>query len=60
MVPQRAVKEKENTKYVRIPISDSDFQEITVETGIKSSEGMIEIISGLKEKDKVITFIREK
>ena len=60
MVPQRAIKEKEGMRYIRIPISNTDFQEITVETGIRSSDGMIEIISGLKQGDKVITFIKEK
>ncbi len=62
MVPQRAVKEKEGKRYVRIPAptSHAGFQEIPVETGIKSSDGMIEIISELKQGDKVITFIKEK
>jgi multidrug efflux pump subunit AcrA (membrane-fusion protein) len=59
-IPQRALKEKEGKKIVRIPSADNGYQEKEVETGLRGSNGMIEIISGLNEGDKVITFIKEK
>ena len=59
IIPQRAVIEKNGKKIVRIP-SGKNYQEIEVQTGLRGSEGEIEIISGLREGDKVITFIKEK
>ena len=58
-VPQRAVIEKNEKKYTRV-LAEEGYQEQEVETGLMGSEGQVEIISGLKEGDKVITFIREK
>jgi len=58
IIPRRAVIEKEGKSMVRIPVN-GDFQEIEVETGLVGSDGNIEIISGLKEDDKVITFIKK-
>ena len=60
IIPQRAVKEKDGIKYVRVPIDSSNFEEINIETGIRGSNGMMEIIFGLKEGDKVITSIKDK
>jgi len=57
ILPQRAVIEKNGKKFVRVP-EDSTFKEIEVQTGLSGSGGEIEIISGLKEGDKVITFIK--
>jgi len=58
IIPRRAVTEKDGKSMVKIPINE-DFQEIEVETGLVASDGNIEIISGLKEGDKVITFIKK-
>ncbi len=58
VVPQRAVLYKEGKRTVRIPLDDYTFEEIEVEVGLKGSDGMIEILSGLKEGDKIITFIK--
>ena len=58
VIPRRAVIEKDGKNIVRIPVN-GDFQEIEVETGLVGSDGNIEIISGLKEGDKVITFIKK-
>jgi len=57
ILPQRAVLERNGKKFVRVP-EDSTFKEIEVQTGLRGSGGEIEIISGLKEGDKVITFIK--
>ena len=58
IIPRRAVIEKDGKSMVKVPLNE-DFQEIEVETGLVSSDGNIEIISGLKEGDKVITFIKK-
>jgi HlyD family secretion protein len=56
-VPQRAIFEKEGKKFVRI-IEGENLKEIEVQTGLKGVRGEIEIISGLKEGDKVVTFLK--
>jgi len=58
IIPRRAVIEKDGKSMVRIPV-DGDFQEIEVKTGLVGSDGNIEILSGLKQGDKVITFIKK-
>jgi len=58
IIPQRAVIERSGKKFVRVPSGDT-FEEIEVQTGLKGSGGEIEIISGLEEGDKVITFIKK-
>ncbi|MEA3296125.1 MAG: HlyD family efflux transporter periplasmic adaptor subunit [Patescibacteria group bacterium] len=58
-IPQRAIMEKNNKKYVRIQISENDFEEKIIETGIMGNNGRIEIISGLKQGDKIIISIIE-
>ncbi|MFH1657067.1 MAG: efflux RND transporter periplasmic adaptor subunit [bacterium] len=59
IVPQRAVIEKDNKKFVRIPSGDG-YTEREVQTGLRGSQSDIEIISGLEEGEKVITYINEK
>jgi len=60
VVPQRAVLTKNGQKIVRV-ITDLDqepfWQEVQVQTGLRGSDGNIEIVSGLSAGDKVITFI---
>ena len=58
ILPQRAVIKKNGNKMVKIPVKRG-FQEVEVQTGLIGSEGKIEIVSGLKEGDRVITFIKE-
>ena len=58
-VPQRAVIEKNSHKAVRVLIN-KEMKEQIVQTGLRGRQGEIEIISGLKEGDKVITFMKEK
>ncbi len=60
LIPQRAVLIKNGKKIVRVLDNKGKIKEVEVETGIRGNEGEIEILSGLKEKDKVITFIKEK
>lgn len=56
-VPQRAIIEKDGKKTVRV-VNGNKFNEVEVKTGLKGVSGEVEIISGLNEGDKVVTFIK--
>jgi multidrug efflux pump subunit AcrA (membrane-fusion protein) len=56
-VPQRAVLSKNGDKMVKI-LSDEKsgaITEVAVKTGLRGSDGNIEITDGIREGDKVIT-----
>ena len=58
-IPTRAVIDDSGEKTVRKLKSDSkNYISIPVKVGLKGSDGMIEIISGLKVGDKVVTYIK--
>jgi len=57
-IPQRAIIRKNGDQFVRIADGER-FREVKVETGLRGSDGNIEIISGISEGDKVITFSEE-
>ena len=57
IIPQKAVLEKDGKKFVRVP-SGKTFKEIEIKTGLEDGGGEVEIISGLKEGDKIITFLK--
>ena len=57
-IPQRAVSHKQGKEIAKIPL-DNTFQEIEIKTGLKGSDGTIEVLSGLNQGDKVITFIKK-
>lgn len=57
--PERAVKTEGNQKYVEILKSDDTTERVNVNTGMKGDDGMIEITSGLKEGEKVVTLSKE-
>lgn len=59
-IPYRAVTEKDGKKIVKVLIDDNNFKEVEVQTGLKGSGGEIEVLSGLKEGDQVITLIKEQ
>ena len=52
-IPARAVSEKDSVKIVRI-LEGEDVREAVVETGIRGSNGDIEILSGLNEGDTIL------
>lgn len=52
-IPQRVVFTKSNEKFVKI-FTDGKIEEVKVKTGLKGSDGNIEISDGLKEGDQVI------
>lgn len=56
VVPQRAIITKNNEKFVLLDIGQTEPKEQKIETGLKGSDGLIEIISGLKEGDKIVSF----
>lgn len=56
-IPARAIKTENNKKYVEIlkgEITEKKF----IETGLEWDEGLVEVVSGLSEGDKVITLIK--
>jgi len=57
-VPQRAVIRDGSRKFVRI-LQGENYSEVDVETGLIGSDGRVEIISGVQEGDRVITFLEE-
>ena len=57
VLPNRLIVTKDNGKYVTIlkTIDKSETQEVKIITGLRGSDGNVEIISGLNEGDKVVT-----
>ncbi len=53
-VPQRAVLSKDGQKIVRVTDGES-IKEVIVATGLRGSDGSLEILSGAREGDKVLT-----
>lgn len=61
MIPQRAIKtDTKNKKTVDILQTDNTVKTVTVETGLQGDDGMVEVTKGLKQGDKVITFVAVK
>lgn len=54
-LPQRSIVRRDGEQFVRLLKGDS-FEEVVVRTGLKGSDGNIEIISGVEEGDKVAAF----
>lgn len=59
-VSKRAILEKEGKKIIRVPKDNFQFEEIEIETGLEGSRGEVEIISSLKEGQKIILFVKKK
>ncbi len=57
VVPQRSVVIKNGFKFVRTVV-DGKIEESEVKTGLKGSYGEIEILEGIEEGDKVITYMK--
>lgn len=62
-IPIQAVKEINGEKYVEI-LTKKDINEkvekVKVKTGLFGDDGLVEIISGLKNGDEIITFVKKK
>lgn len=59
VVPARAVIIRNGNKVVRVFNENDTIIEVHVITGFRGSNGSIEIIEGIQEGDKVVTFIEE-
>lgn len=65
-IVQKAIVVKDNKKIVRVLPPDFstekkfEYEERGVKTGLKGSNGYIEITQGIQEGEKVITFLEEK
>jgi len=59
IIPQRAVISKDNDKIVRVLGGDNAIKEVKVSTGLRGSDGNIEITAGLNENDKVVIFSKD-
>lgn len=60
IIPQRAVKNRDQVKKVQVLSDNGEIRDIDVQTGLRGDNGMIEIISGLNEGQKVVTFVSEE
>jgi HlyD family secretion protein len=61
-VPQRAVINKDNKKFVRV-ITDAKkktYEETQISTGLEADGGVVEILEGLSEGQEIVTFIKTK
>ncbi|OGZ08340.1 MAG: hypothetical protein A3D65_00430 [Candidatus Lloydbacteria bacterium RIFCSPHIGHO2_02_FULL_50_13] len=54
-IPARSVTTRDGKKYIRV-LSEGIAVERVVETGLRGSDGLVEILSGLSEGEQVITF----
>jgi len=53
--PGRSIISKNGSKYIRVVSADNTTNDVSVTTGLKSSDGTIEILMGLAEGDTIIT-----
>jgi RND family efflux transporter MFP subunit len=60
IIPSRAIKLDGTKKYVEVLQVDNTTKKIFVETGLEGNEGMVEVKSGLKGGEKVVTFVSTK
>jgi len=58
IIPQRAVITRDGEKLVNVLI-DGEIREIVIKTGVRSFEGMVEVISGLEEGEEVVVSINK-
>ncbi len=56
-VPSRAIVEDGTSRVVRLLVNE-EVEEVEVEVGLRGDNGQVEIKSGIKAGDEVITFIR--
>ncbi len=61
-IPQRAVISSEGIKSVQILTKDDEdkeiAQKITIKTGLRGSEGEVEVLEGIEEGDRVVTAVK--
>ena len=58
-IPSRAIVDTNGAKSARVMNTDGKtYKSVQVTVGLKGSDGMTEILSGLKDGDKVVTYIK--
>lgn len=60
VVPSSAIINRDNKRFVKV-IDDSSkktYHEVEVKTGLEADSGLTEVLSGLKEGDGIITYIK--
>lgn len=57
IAPDRAIIDKDGAKYAR-KLEKKNLVEVPVSLGLMGDEGMVEVYSGLKEGDNVVTYIK--
>lgn len=61
MIPSRAIKTEATKKFVDVLKEDGiTTEKVFIETGLEGDEGMVEVRSGLKGGEKVVTFVTIK
>ena len=59
-VPSRAILERNNAPYIRVPKNEHEFEEVPVTLGVKADDGLTEIVSGVTDGQTVIVSITSK
>ncbi|MDH4330796.1 MAG: efflux RND transporter periplasmic adaptor subunit [Candidatus Moranbacteria bacterium] len=59
-VPNQAIKSMDSKKVVVVLNAEGQEEEKEVVVGMKGDDGMTEIVSGLKEGENVVTFVKEE
>ncbi len=54
IIPQRAVITKNDEKFVLLDTGKPEPENVKIEAGLKGSDGMVEVVSGLKEGDRIV------
>jgi len=57
-VPTRSVLSEGDRRYVQI-FDGENFKEVDIETGLRGSEGTIEVVNGLEEGDEIVLYVEE-
>lgn len=58
IIPQRAISTQDNKKFVSIINANQTSSLIEIKTGLRGSDGNIEVVSGLNEGDKILIVIK--
>ncbi len=56
IIPQRAVIQNNNEQYVLLAMPNNKTAQQKIVTGLKGSDGNIEVISGLNENEKIVSY----
>lgn len=59
IMPARAVVQKDSERIARVLVN-GEIEEKPVEVGLRGDEGMVEVLSGVKEGDEVVTFVKSE